>query len=80
MVRPLRTIDGEARTNALLNAQKVVRVELDEQTADLHIMSEGGVRLDFFNNSAGFEGWRATIGGPQGVTIIALGGGKLAVH
>lgn len=73
-------IDGEARTNALLRGQKVVGVELDGQTADLRIVFEGGARLDFFNNSSGYEGWQATVGGQAGHTFIALGGGKLASH
>jgi hypothetical protein len=71
-------VDGEARTNALLKGQKVVRVELDGQTADLRVLFDGGARLDLFNNSSGYEGWQATVGGHEGFTIVALGGGKLA--
>ena len=73
-------VDGEARTNDLLKGQKVVGVELDGQTADLRIAFDSGARLDFFNNSSGYEGWQATVGGQDGLTIIALGGGKLASH
>lgn len=73
-------VDGEARTNELLRGRKVVGVELDEQTADLHVFFDGGARLDFFNNSSGYEGWQATVGGQDGLTITALGGGKLTSH
>lgn len=76
----LQPVDGEARTNQLIAAQKVASVEVDERTADLSIVFDGGVRLDLFNNSAGYEGWQATIRGTGDVTIVAYGGGKLAVH
>ncbi len=72
-------IDGEKRTNELLDGQKVVGTEVDEQTSDLRIMFDGGARLDFFNNSSGYEGWQAIVPvGRKELTIIALGGGGLA--
>ena len=73
-------VDGEVRTNELLEGQKVVGVEVDMQTADLRVMFNGGARLDFFNNSSGYEGWQASLGGHDGITVIALGGGGLATH
>jgi hypothetical protein len=74
-------VDGEARTNDLLQGQKVVAVELDGQTADLRIMFDGGARLDFFNNSSGYEGWQASVpAGDKELTVIALGGGRLTTH
>jgi hypothetical protein len=73
-------VDGEARTNELLNGQKVVGVEVDAQTADLRVIFDGGARLDFFNNSSGYEGWQAAVGGQDGLTVIALGGGGLTTH
>jgi hypothetical protein len=76
-----RPVEGEARTNMLLQGQKVVDVELDEQTADLRVMFDGGARLDFFNNSSGYEGWQASIpAGGKELTVIALGGGRLTSH
>ena len=54
-------VNGEARTNELLQGKRVVGVELDEQTADLRIVFDDGVRLDFFNNSSGYEGWQAAV-------------------
>ncbi len=71
-------VDGEARTNALLQGQTVAGVQIDDDTADLRVLFDGGARLDFFNNSSGYEGWQASVpaDGKQ-VTIIALGGGRL---
>jgi len=55
-------------------------VELDEQTADLRVVFDGGARLDFFNNSSGYEGWEASVPSEGGeLILIALGGGKLAM-
>jgi hypothetical protein len=74
-------VDGEARTNDLLKGQKVVGVELDGQTADLRLLFDGGTRLDFFNNSSGYEGWQASVpAGGKELTVIALGGGQLTTH
>lgn len=73
-----RPVDGEARSNDLLRGQRVVKVELDEQTSDLKLLFDGGARLDFFNNSSGYEGWGANVptSGKE-LRIQALGGGKL---
>lgn len=76
-----KPVDGEARTNELLSRQKVIGVELDGQTADLRVVFDGGARLDFFNNSSGYEGWQASVpAGGKELTIIALGGGGLTAH
>ena len=73
-----KPVQGEARTNNLLKGQKVVGVELDEQTADLRVLFDRGARLDFFNNSSGYEGWQASSRADgKELTIVALGGGKL---
>ncbi len=74
-------MDGEARTNELLRGQKVVGVELDGQTADLRVVFDGGARLDFFNNSSGYEGWLASVPtGDKMLTVVALGGGGVTDH
>ena len=74
-------VDGEARTNNLLQGQKVANVELDAQTTDLRLTFDGGVRLDLFNNSSGYEGWQASVPADgKELTVIALGGGGLATH
>lgn len=76
-----QSMDGEARANELLQGQKVVNVELDGQTADLRVVFDDGARLDFFNNSSGYEGWQASVrAGGKELTVIALGGGSLATH
>jgi hypothetical protein len=71
-------IDGASKANELLAGRAVVAVELDGQTADLRIRFDGNTRLDLFNNSAGYEGWQASLPS-QGteITVIALGGGGL---
>jgi hypothetical protein len=70
-------VDGEAKANELLGQQSVVTVEADEVTADLRITFEGGLRLDLFNQSAGYEGWQAHLdqGEGQPLVVVALGGG-----
>ena len=74
-------VDGEARANELLKGQQVVSVELDSQTADLRLLFDGGARIDFFNNSSGYEGWQASVpAGGKELTVIALGGGGLTTH
>ncbi|WP_332773183.1 hypothetical protein [Phenylobacterium sp.] len=76
-----KPVDGEARTNELLRGQKVVGVELDGQTADLRVVFDGGARLDFFNNSSGYEGWLASVPtGDKMLTVVALGGGGVTDH
>lgn len=74
-------VDGEGRANELLGGCKVIAVELDEHTADLRLVFNGGARLDFFNNSAGYEGWQASVpAGDKELIVIALGGGGLTTH
>lgn len=74
-------VDGEARVNELLRGQKIIGVELDRDTADLRLSFDGGARLDFFNNSFGYEGWQASVSaGGKDLTVIALGGGRLATQ
>ncbi|MBX7495344.1 hypothetical protein K3172_05690 [Qipengyuania sp. 6B39] len=71
-------IDGEARVNTLLSGQRVSKVEVDGETADLRVVFDGGARLDFFNNSSGYEGWQASVPvGEEVLTVVALGGGEL---
>lgn len=70
-------VDGEVRTNELLRGQKVIAVDIDQLTADLRIMFDGGIRLDVLNNSSGYEGWIATVRGRDGLTVAVIDGGKL---
>jgi len=73
-----KPIDGEARTNQLLRGRKVIASEIDQHTADLRVGFDGGTRLDFFNNSSGYEGWEVWFAGADGLVVTALGGGKLS--
>jgi hypothetical protein len=73
-------IDGEARANMLLQGLRVIDVEIDGLTADLHLRLEGELRIDVFNHSSGYEGWQGWYAsGPDTVTVIGLGGGGIAV-
>jgi hypothetical protein len=73
-------VNGEARTNELLQGQKVSSVELDEQTADLRVVFGERIRLDLFNQSSGYEGWQASLpDNGNEISVIALGGGGVAI-
>ena len=63
-----KPVDGETRVNALLSGQKVCKVDVDGQTADLQVVFDGGARLDLFNNSSGYEGWQVSI--PMGGKVL----------
>lgn len=71
-------VDGEAKANAVLGGHRVTGVLLDPLTADLQIAFDGGVRLEIFNNSSGFEGWSASLPLAD-MEIIALGGGGVSM-
>lgn len=77
-----KPLDAEALANRLLSDAKVKQLDADELTADLRIVFEGGVRLDIFNNSAGYEGWQAYLppSEHEGNMVIGMGGGGLAPH
>lgn len=71
-------VDGAAKANSILRDHRVLAVDLDGRTADLCIRFKDDLRVDFFNNSAGYEGWQAILPDHGGeTTIIALGGGQL---
>lgn len=75
-----KPIDGEAEANRLLNHRAVIDVSVDPETADLALYFAGGLRLDAFNNSAGYEGWQIILPPERGgLWIIALGGGDVSV-
>ncbi len=76
-----KPVDGEVRANELLRGQKIDAVELATDTADLRLVFDGGARLDFFNNSSGYEGWQAAVpAGGKELTVIAVGGGRVTTH
>lgn len=73
-------LDGETEANALIAGQAISDVAIDDETADLTINFEGGVRLDAFHNSSGHEGWQIMLPSQDDrVLIIALGGGDIAI-
>jgi len=76
---PSPPVDGEARSNALIKGRRVRALEIDRTTADLCVHFDGDVRLDVFNNSSGYESWRAQFDrGDEAVDLVGLGGGAIA--
>jgi len=71
-----KPVNAEARANELLSGAVVQGVQTDAVTADLRIWFSNGLRLELFNNSTGYEGWQAVLGGH---TIVAMGGGGFSV-
>lgn len=69
-------VDAEATATQLLRGRRILRATLVAGTADLGIEFDGGVRLDVFNQSSGYEGWQLSAG--DGLELIALGGGDVA--
>ena len=76
-----QAVDGEALANKLLSSQRAEAVSVDQLTADLRITFGGGVRLDIFNNSSGYEAWQANLDPTEGdgVALIGIGGGGLTI-
>lgn len=75
-------VDGEARSNELLDGALVLDASISTETADVLILLEGGRRIEVFNNSSSYEGWNVSYPDPNGagtVTIIGLGGGDIAI-
>ena len=68
-------LDGRQKALKLLSGN-IAKVAINELPADLTLEFEGDVRLEIFNNSGGYEGWQFR--GPDGLALIALGGGGLA--
>lgn len=72
-------VDGEATTNELLADKRVEALTVDRATADLRVEFEGGIRLDVFNNSAGYEGWNGNFAlNGNDITLVGGGGGNLS--
>lgn len=69
-------VDAELAACDLLKGRAVCDLVLAEGTADLTIEFEGGLRLEVFNNSSGYEGWQ--LAAPGGRLLVALGDGDVA--
>jgi hypothetical protein len=73
-------VDGEAMANDLIASRSITSLSIDIQTADLAIHFGDAVRLDAFNNSSGYEGWHINLPPENGgMSIVALGGGDVAI-
>ncbi len=68
-------VDAEVEATQLLAGRRVLRATLIEHTADVVIDFEGGIRLDVFNNSSGYEGWQ--LSGGNGRLVVGMGGGEV---
>ena len=58
-----------------LQGHRVVDVWLDEKSADLRVIFEGGQRLEILTDSSGYEPWNFRA---PGVHLVGLGGGGVA--
>jgi predicted flavoprotein YhiN len=67
-------VDAIARLLATTKEKKIQESRVVENTSDLVLRFEDGVRLEFLNLSCGYEAWRATLGTDD---VICLGGGAL---
>lgn len=73
-------VDGEKQCALLIGGRVVRLVEIDEGTGDLRITFDNDARIDAFHLSGGYEGWAAGYAARgERWSIIALGGGELAV-
>ncbi|MBS0297916.1 MAG: hypothetical protein JSR45_16535 [Proteobacteria bacterium] len=64
-----------AKTAKAHLAGSVAAVALDPITGDLTVSFDSGATLQMLNISSGYEGWR--LSWPDGVEVIALGGGRV---
>ncbi|NPD69984.1 hypothetical protein HN018_19425 [Lichenicola cladoniae] len=73
-------VDGEEICRKLIGNRLVTSALVDRQTADLTLHFGSAIRIDIFNNSAGYEGWDAGVdAGSKSMRGIALGGGDVTV-
>jgi hypothetical protein len=68
-------VDAYAEAFTLLQRRPVVRVRLDEASADLLLEFEDGQRLELLTDSSGYEPWNFHA---PGVHLVGLGGGGVA--
>ena len=71
-------VSAAARANALLVGKALTALDADIKTADLRLSFEGSILLQVFNNSSGYEGWRASFRfGEKPLTAVGMGGGDI---
>lgn len=61
----------------LIENSIVTDLKLHDETADLSIFFGDDLRLEAFNDSSGYEGWKFS--DAKGMEVIATGGGDLAI-
>lgn len=73
-------VDAARSANEALAEAAVEEVAVAPVTADLTITFSGGLRLEVWAGSSGYEAWQAVFPGPAGErSLIAMGGGTLAI-
>lgn len=73
-------VNAARSANEALAEAAVEAVAVAPVTADLTITFAGGLRLDVWAGSSGYEAWQAAFPGPAGErSLIAMGGGTLAI-
>lgn len=73
-------LDGEAEAKRLLGGTHIIKAAIDRRTGDLTLIFNSDVRLEIFNSSRAYEGWVAGGRvGAQHLSVIACGGGELAI-
>jgi hypothetical protein len=51
-------VDAEAKGNGLIASAKVISIKIDAAVADLSLVLDNGVQIDFLTNSSGYESWQ----------------------
>lgn len=71
-----KPLNVEEVSNHLTQGKSVQDVVIREGTGDLIVVFEQRTTLEVLNMSVGYEGWQLSV---RGSTVIALGGGELAI-
>jgi hypothetical protein len=69
-------LDGEKEVQRLLGNKAIERISIRPDTGDLSITFSNQAVLEVLNMSSGYEGWEI---GANGLSVIATGGGELAI-
>jgi len=64
-------------TTALIAGKNLTEISIAKEAADLVLHFENEVRIELLQNSGGYEAWN--VAGPEGILVVAMGGGNLAV-
>jgi hypothetical protein len=70
-----KVIDAPRNVLEVVKDRSVEAATVAAGTADLTIDFGDGIRLEVFNDSAGYEGW--VLNAPEGRWLVAQGGGRL---